>query len=414
MLCLSPIYLIGQETDEAEKTFKTKIKEKTSVRGYIKDLHQLYIFEKPSQWKLNNIIHQRTAFRAYLNDSWTFGAEARSQIIYGSYPRLINDVLDENRTLIDFLNGVGTFGQIPTSFGEFFMGNAGPLDTHFLLVDQPELTAWTDIDRLWLDWSKGKFEVRVGKQRVNWGVNFVWNPNDIFNTFNFTDFDYEERAASDAVRLQYFYNTVNKLELVLSAGSGFDNNTVGLLWKVNQWNYDFQFFGANFQGDWVGGLGWSGSLKNIGFKGESTYFISDESEDQGLVMSVGLDYAFTNGLALQAEVLYNEFGTDEAATGIGFSQTLSARTLSQYEWSIFLGAQGGLSPRSTLGAGIIFQPSDQTFYFAPSYTYSLAENVDLLIIGQFIGEQSIEFLPTVDSGLGNFYGLLNTRLKWSF
>jgi len=397
LLFFISLSVVCQDKKEDEKSFKKVLEEKTTLRGYIKDLHSLYFFD-----------------RAYLSDEWTFGADARTQVIYGSYPRTINSLIDDNRSLIDFLNGLGLYGRVPTSYGELFSGNPGPLDLHFLYVDQPEMVAWTDIDRLWLDWSKGKFELRIGKQRVNWGINWVWNPNDIFNTFNFTDFDYEERAASDAIRMQYYYNTVNKLELVLAAGNEFEQNTFGLLWKVNQWNYDFQFIGANYQGDWLAGFGWSGNVKNIGFKGESTYFFSSIDEDQGLVMSLGLDYSFVGGLSLQAEALYNNFAQNSTNGTIQFSQSLTPRTLSQSEYSAFFGVQGGLSPRSTLGVGFIYQGKDQPVYFAPSYSYSLAENVDLLLIGQFVGEQSVEFLPTIDSGLGSFYGLLNTRLKWSF
>lgn len=62
----------------------------------------------------------------------------------------------------------------------------------------------TMIDRLWIDWAYKKWELRAGRQRINWGKTSVWNPNDLFNTFNYANFDYEEQAGSDAIKLSYY------------------------------------------------------------------------------------------------------------------------------------------------------------------------------------------------------------------
>jgi hypothetical protein len=61
----------------------------------------------------------------------------------------------------------------------------------------------------YLDYTAGKWQFRVGRQRINWGVNLVWNPNDVFNSFSYFDFDYEERPGSDAVRVQYYTGTTS-------------------------------------------------------------------------------------------------------------------------------------------------------------------------------------------------------------
>ena len=50
----------------------------------------------------------------------------------------------------------------------------------------------TMLDRAWIDYTRGKLQLRLGRQRINWGTNLVWNPNDVFNTFSYFDFDYEE------------------------------------------------------------------------------------------------------------------------------------------------------------------------------------------------------------------------------
>ena len=38
-----------------------------------------------------------------------------------------------------------------------------------------------------MDWANEKLQLRVGRQRINWGINTTWNPNDIFNSYNIYD-----------------------------------------------------------------------------------------------------------------------------------------------------------------------------------------------------------------------------------
>lgn len=33
----------------------------------------------------------------------------------------------------------------------------------------------------------------------------AWNPNDWFNTYNYFDFDYEERPGTDAIRVRVYF-----------------------------------------------------------------------------------------------------------------------------------------------------------------------------------------------------------------
>ena len=96
------------------------------------------------------------------------------------------------------------------------------------------------LDRLYLDYVKGNLEVRLGRQRVNWGINTVWNPNDIFNAFTFTDFDYEERPGSDALRVKYYTGFASSIEIAVKAFDRKEDAVGGILWKFNKWNYDFQ------------------------------------------------------------------------------------------------------------------------------------------------------------------------------
>jgi len=81
-------------------------------------------------------------------------------------------------------------------------GYAGLIDTDTGLVNASWMVARRDSwflhhipDRFYAEWDRGDWNIRVGRQRVNWGVNLISNPNDLFNQYSFYDFDYPERPA---------------------------------------------------------------------------------------------------------------------------------------------------------------------------------------------------------------------------
>src|SRR5512133_3378139 len=115
-------------------------------------------------------------------------------------------------------------------------------------------------DRLSARFIINRLEITLGRQRINWGQTYVWNPNDIFNAYSFFEFDYPEKPGSDALRIQYFRGIANSLEFVVKSDSGKKISMAGL-YRFNRWNYDFQFLGGILDNsDLVAGLGWSGNI----------------------------------------------------------------------------------------------------------------------------------------------------------
>ena len=106
------------------------------------------------------------------------------------------------------------------------------------------------IDRLWLKYQKDKIEISIGRQRVNWGVNTIWNNNDLFNAYNFIDFDYIERPGSDVVRFIYTGDNLSSFELVYMPNERKGYALAGL-YKLNSFGYDFQLLAANYFNDIV-------------------------------------------------------------------------------------------------------------------------------------------------------------------
>ncbi|HSG67639.1 MAG TPA: hypothetical protein VK994_02955, partial [Bacteroidales bacterium] len=309
-----------------------------------------------------------------------------------------------------------TFGMIPQMYypylADLSLTEPGYLDMTRLVAKDTSFYMTSNFDRLNISYSKGKFQATVGRQRINWGISYVWTPNDIFNTFDYFDFDYVERPGCDAVHLQYYTSSTSSAEMAVKLDSR-EKLTIAGLYKLNKWNYDFQFLGGYMTGDYVLGAGWSGSIKGAGFSGEMSYFHPEENfaDTSGIfVTSVGANYTFRNSLMIQAEGLYNSNGTNgPAGMGAAFfvNREISAKSFTLARFSIFGNISYPVTPLFNASLAAMFNPDDKSVFTGPTLNFSLTSNIEFMVTGQlFFGEAGTEF--------GDYGKLAYARLKWSF
>lgn len=375
---------LAQEKKETQNNWE--------LNGYFKQMQVISFADIEEEWTTDNLIHNRLNFKWYASSSITMGVEMRNRLIYGESVKSLSDSSVDYSSFIDIDNGILDLSQVWMSKKSFLLHSA--------------------IDRAWLDYTKGKWEIRVGRQRINWGQTFVWNPNDLFNTYSFFDFDYEEKPGSDAVRIQYYTGATSKIELAVKANQDNKITAAGLV-KINKWNCDFQFIGGILdEKDLVLGTGWSGSLFKGGFRGEATYFhpkdnLADTSGT--FLMSIGYDYTFKNSLFIQAEVLYNQNGKKESDFDLNefYYQPLSAKNLSLTKLSFFGQASYPITPLLSGSFSAMYSPNDNSVYFGPSIALSLRDDLELYIgVQTFLSDQSKD-----EDGRGTFAFV---RLRWSF
>jgi hypothetical protein len=271
------------------------------------------------------------------------------------------------------------------------------------------------IDRLWIKYARNNLEITAGRQRINWGLTYVWNVNDWFNNYSFFDVDYLERPGSDALRVQYFTGAVSGLEGVVKLDST-DQITAAGLYKTNIRQWDMQFLGGILSGeDAAVGFGWAGGLGRIGFRGEMSYLhpLKHMKDTTGLFfVSVALDYTFPNSLMIQAEGFYNQRpGGGEVSFFEFYSRPSSVKDLSFTELNFFAQVSYPFTPLLNASMAALFFPEVKGYYMGPSITYSLGDNLELAFILQyFTGD--FPYLsgaePTQEFTMG--FG----RLKWSF
>lgn len=360
---------------------------KWALNGYLTNMQSVMFEDVEKDWVSDNLVHNRLNFKWYISNSLTSSLEVRTRFIYGESLEYIPDYAD----LIDVENGW--------------------LDLSGKIISRRSFLLHSAVDRLWLDFMKGKWQITAGRQRINWGQTFVWNANDIFNAYSFFDFDYPEKPGSDALRVQYYTGAMSKAEIAVKADNN-DKLTAAGLYKFNKWNYDIQVIaGMLAESDFIAGLGWAGNLWSAAFRGEAVYFHPEENpgDTSGIfVASAGIDYSFKNGLFVQAEFLYNQ----QKGDGINsFNQyyymPLTAKNLSFTEHNLFVQASYPFNPLLNGTLSVMYFPEMEGFFLGPAASLSLKDNLELSLNiqtfhGKFSGGDAQDFTMSFLRLKGNF------------
>ncbi|WP_157893336.1 hypothetical protein [Salegentibacter sediminis] len=356
-----------------------------SLQGYIKNLHEFSFIDRLDQLQWTSLIHNRLNFEYFPSDEFSIRLEVRNRVYYG--------------------DGVRNF----PGFSKNLDYDPGLVDLSVNIFDEDKLVFNTLIDRALVNYTKANWDISLGRQRINWGMNLAWNPNDIFNTYNFLDFDYEERPGSDAIRIQYYTGDFSKIELTAKRGEQNDDFIAAGMYKFNKWTYDIQFLTGVYQKDLIIGTGWAGNLKEAGFKGEISYFVPYEEypgSENVMSASISVDYAFEKGLYVNSSVLYNSSTNNSLSTIEDLILArINAKNLMPFKYSFFIQLSKEFTPIFSGATNFIYSPTRHSVIFMPSLVYSLATNWELNLTGQ-------SFLEFKDyKTLGNSFFL---RIRYSF
>jgi hypothetical protein len=345
----------GQEND----------KSKYSLNGYAKYMNTIIFDEMDSPWLIDNLIHNRINFKWYLSDNFTFATDMRNRFVYGDYVKFFpgyDNILAADNGYLNFLTNK--------------------------IYSNPSSVLVTNFDRLFLEYNTEGLTMTAGRQRINWGQSFAWNPNDIFNSYSFFDFDYEERPGSDALRIQYYPTFSSTIDAAIKIDED-KNITVAGLYRFNRWGYDIQVLGGVIDStDYVIGTGWSGNLKKICFNGELSYFHPQKnaSDSSGVVLvTAGFSYLFGNSLYLNFEGIYNGYfsklNTNSFTDLYFIPQTVKTISFSKFTW--FAQASYPIHPLLNSSLAVMYFPSLGDGYFImPSLTYSISNSMDVSLLGQ--------------------------------
>jgi len=364
LLCI-PLGLLAQEEEDSKKKKKPK---NWALNGYVKYMPSVLFLHAPAKLMLqDNLVHNRLNFKWYISKAFTFKMDLRTRLFFGEVVKQTPNYADLVKNANRSANGYEDY-------------------LSWILLDENAAVIHSTIDRLYLQYSKDKWDITLGRQRINWGINTIWNPNDIFNTYSFTDFDYEERPGSDALRIQYFTGVASRIEFAAKVFTKWEKATAAFLWKTNKWNYDFQLLGGLLGQDIVVGGGWAGNIKLVGFKGELAYFYNfadTTTQRHSFSATVSFDYIFPSKTYLNGGLLYNMNGLLSSNTTALFSLQPSPKNLYPYRYSVFLSVMHPFTERFSGALTMIYSPGEShALFVTPTFTYTIDERWDIALVGQ--------------------------------
>jgi hypothetical protein len=357
---------------------------KWALNGYIKNLQSFSFDKNFHNLVFGNLLHNRINVKWKPVAGFTAKIEVRNRIYWG----------DEVRNTPGFTNALRHENEW--------------LNASVLYISKSNFVAHSNVERLWAEFRKAKWNVRLGRQRINWGITTSWNPNDIFNTYNFLVFDYEERPGSDAVKFQYQFNDLSNIEVAVSAANDIHKTVAATRYFINRWGYDLQILTGIYHNKITAGFGWAGSIGNLGYKGEGQAFIDKIDSANTFNYALELDYAFKNGWYLSASVLHNTRGIAEPVNDwskINFR--FSPMNLMPAQWSIITTTAKEITPRFSGNMTLVYSPQVNLFIIYPVCKYNIATNLDADLIWQsFFLELQNRFQASSHRAF--------VRLKWSF
>ena len=366
-----------------------------SAKGYVKELNSFFDINQDPYGPLGSLLPDQ---------GWDFQIHNRVDVFYRPKGGFSASVGVRNRLFWGY--------QVEENplFSGFIGQDPGWVDLSWVWLDNGTLLGHTILDRAWVEYRGKKWEARAGRQRINWGINLLWNPNDLFNQFNFFDFDYEERPGSDALLGKYFLSDAQSLQGALSVQNGGEDVVGALLYKFRWKTADVQALAGWYVNQPVTGAGWASNLGPLGWKMEFTGFWATDSAPGVFNIATGLDYLTPSGIFLQGYYLYNQLGAT-GASPLDFllvgAANFSARNLYIYKHNLFLGAGTEITPLLRADLSTIVSNDLEGLALVPALGYSVLQDLEAYLLGQvFLGRVNEEF------------NYLNTnvylRLRYSF
>ncbi len=335
-----------------------------SLSGYIQEMPSLQVVTGIEGYNFNNTLHNRINMQYQFSSNLHIALEVRNRLLSGdmikSFSPVIVDLLEKDNGLVDA-------SMVPL-YGDNWVW-------HLMS------------DRFYIDWQTKKVQIRLGRQRINWGINMVSNPNDLFNTYSFFDIDYPERPGADALRIQYFTGDLSRIDLAVSPHPELKKSTAAILYAFNNNAYDYQLMGGYYRERIALGGGWAGSIGNSGFKGEFTFFNDfdkmNSAKDIDLVASVSFDYIFPNTVYVLLEALYNGGHTTDGQNLLTMTEPMRADNIFFSKYALTASAMYPVSPILSTSMAGSYMPDMNAFYISPNLTYSMATNLDISMLAQY-------------------------------
>ena len=271
-----------------------------------------------------------------------------------------------------------------------------------------------DLDRAFLDVELGDWDLRIGRQAINFGQAQIWNPVDLVDSNSPLDFDVVKEGI-DAFRASWAVSSTASVQGLVAFPDG---GTLALLrGEVLAGTADLGFLAAadartdelvlgfDIKGDW-----------GVGYWIESAFHDLSEGEDY-LQVVAGFDYslAVQDQLYLAFQLYRDESGGTGVADYDYASLGTTRRFLARSYGSLIVGLT--FDELTTLNGSVIYNLEDSSFVTTVGLARYFFDNLEVTVRASlFRGSGPGEYNPVRGSPL---FGLQPTEtydfyLEWHF
>ncbi len=267
-----------------------------------------------------------------------------------------------------------------------------------------------------------RFDLTIGKQQISLGSGYAWNPIDVFNYKNLLDPTYEQ-IGHNAIRLDVMLTNSFYLMCIYAPEDNWENSIKLLRFKGNighfdlsaniiekQWTLtDYFTYYSNKYNRKLYAIDLTGELIGLGVWSEIAYNEIDEIDNaiehkdfwEGII---GCDYTCDFGLYFILEYYHNSSlktvsSTDEKYNLNDWMQYFMQEKRSLSQEQIYNYISYPLTDLIRLDNSTIININDQSMILIPTFNYSIFENVDCILMGNFnLGEEDTMFGKNLGNG----------------
>jgi hypothetical protein len=375
ILFLIPVLSTAQDSSLVNKNIQ--------FNGYLKTLPAWNIPANMNQPQLTQIFHNRLNIQIKISDHFYSGISFRNRIIWG-------DEVKQN-----------------PKYDQFLRNRQDLLNLSVVWLKKPDLIIHSNTERLWTEYRRDKWNLRVGRQRINWSMTATWNPCDLFNVYNFLDVDYEERPGTDALKFSYLIKNMSSIEVAYAPGKNVNQTIAGIRYTFHKRKTDFQLLAGSYKRRWSIGGGWAGSLGETGWKTELQYYVSRGAEKGHLNITTELDHVLKKGWYFNLGMLYNSTGIDRRILKMDTLQfEFTPLQLMPTKFNLIISSAKEINPAFSFTSSILYSPNSDLLIVLLGLKWTISNMFDSDFIWQSF------FVRTDDFKAMNHRGFI--RVRWSF
>jgi len=293
--------------------------------------------------------------------------------------------------------------------GTLYPGDPGPFET--FEVKQ-------NLDRAFITYSGGSFDLSLGRQPVAFGSARAVNPTDVLAPYPLNTIAKEERIGVDALRLKVPLGQMSELDTGAIFGDDFRTTKSAAYIRLKGYalGTDISLMAMRFRDYSLYGLDLARSIGGAGTWLEAAHVFTNTPGDDYLSITAGAEYLFTDEVYGHIEYHRNGAGTTEKSLYV-----LNALKGAYTDGGVYLMGMNYLAPGINYQAtpllgislSVMYNMDDRSALISPSVEYNAAEDV-YIGMGGFSGTGASGTFPGQGSEFGSYADLWYTSFSYYF